>query len=99
MALQRSHQTEDCAAEGRLSGPIGSYNPHELAGMNLEGDILKCNYPREPKGGMIEVNDGERLTCHVGEDSSQSKPLGKDAYQPLGWIQRVGQLEHIITEH
>jgi hypothetical protein len=67
--------------------------------MNLERDILKCNHTREPKGGMIEVNDGERLTCHVGEDSSQSKPLGMDAYQPLGWIQRVGQLEHIITEH
>jgi hypothetical protein len=39
---------------------------------------------------MIEVNDRGQLTCHVGEGSSQNKPLKMDAYQPLGRIQRVG---------
>jgi hypothetical protein len=73
--LQRGHQTEDRAAESRLSGPVGADHPHKLAGLNLERDILKCNHPREPEGGMVEVNDRGRLTYHVGEDSSQSKPL------------------------
>ena len=75
VAFSGSHQTEDRAAESRLSGPVGADDPHKLAGLNLERDILKRNDPGKPKGGMVKVNDRGRLTYHVGEDSSQSKPL------------------------
>jgi hypothetical protein len=71
MTFQGSHQTEDGTAESRLSGPVGSDDPHELAGLNLERDIFECHHTWESKGGMIEVNDRGRVTGHVVENSSR----------------------------
>jgi len=73
MTFQRSHQTKNRAAESRLSRTVGSNDPDELTGMDLERDIFKCHHSGKAEGGMIEVNDRNRLTSHGGEDSSQSK--------------------------
>jgi hypothetical protein len=94
VALQRSHQPKDRAAESRLSGPVGPDNPYELAGLNFERDIIKGQHPREPKGGMIKVNDRRRLTCHVDENSPSVQAAETNAYQPLARIIHDGSSRH-----
>ena len=91
MPFERSHQPQHCFAECCLARSVRADHPDEFSGVDREGDIFQCNDTGKTKGGVVEANDWIRGCWH--------RHVGSFRRQPLGGFQRVGQLEHIITEH